>query len=87
MVCTAARESLTLYMPCCVTAPGGGLLDMVTVNCPASPPETQLMQSEQDSLSFIYCLWSEALGFGVILESVQNFLVHGKCALVPAQSL
>ena len=45
------------------------------------------MQSEQGSLSVIYCLWSEALGFGVILESVQNFLVHGECALVLAQSL
>lgn len=74
-------------MPHCMTAPGGGLLDMVTVNCPAAPPEMQLMQSEQDSLSIIYCLQSEALGFGVTLESVQNFLVHGECALVLAQSL
>jgi len=71
MVCAAARESLTLYTPRRTTAPEGGLSDMVTVNCPAAPPETQLMRSEQDSLSIIYCLRSEALGFGVILESVQ----------------
>ena len=37
MVCAAARESLTLYTPHRATAPGGGLSDMVTVNCPAAP--------------------------------------------------